>query len=235
MAKKRSVDDLEDELAQIEAELAALEGRAPPPKAKKAPAKPAPAPEAARAEPAAAEQDEAPAEKRKLPFGLGRKKERDEESASEPAERKQPKFALPFGKKKQQHEAQPEAPAADEPETPALLELHAEVPPAIAQAPGLAIVEDGTREREIIPVTDASLWRSEDGGAWVRQVEGTPKPVVRRILNDDGEVVREETATQDELDEATGARAQRGVTKLLGGAGKSLKLPSFGRFGRKNE
>lgn len=231
MAKKRSVDDLEDELAQIEAELAALEGRAPPPKAKKAPAKPAPEPEAAPAEPV--ERDDAPAEKRKLPFGLGRKKEPASDEAPAQSAESKPKFALPFGKKKQQ-EAQPEE-APPEPETPALLELHAEVPPAIAQAPGLAIAEDGIREREIIPLTDASLWRSDDGGAWVRQVEGTPKPVVRRILNDDGEVVREESATQDELDDATGARAQRGVTKLLGGAGKSLKLPSFGRFGRKNE
>lgn len=240
MAKKRSLDDLEDELAKVEAELAALEGRAP--------AKPKPKKKAAPAEePPAAEPAPEPARGRKAPFGLGRKKEAAETA---PVEERKPRFGLPFGKgaasAPAETEAAPEpapksrvslpfgkrrdtAAPAVEPDTPALVDTHTDAPPVVARAPAVAIVDEpATQRREAIPVTDASDWRQEDG-AWVRTVSATPTPVVRRILDEDGAIVREEPATRDDLDEATGAKAERGVGKLLGGA-KALK----GRFGRKS-
>lgn len=214
MAKdKPSLDDLEAELAALEAELAGLEP------AKKAKARPAekkpktPAPEPV-AEPA-------PAKPR---FALGRKKEAAAETAPpEEAPKGKPKFGLGFGKKKATVEATP-PPAIPRVEAPA-------APPVVAQAPAVALVEEPPRQREPIPVTDASSWRRDESG-WVRTVRSTPRPVMRRVLDEDGAVVREESATQEDLDEVTGVKAERGVGKILGG--RSMKMPSF-KFGRKHE
>lgn len=227
MAKeKRSVDDLDAELAALEAELAALEGRKAAPK-KKAPAKPAPAPKAAQkpAEVAQADQEpEAAPEEPKRKRGL---------SLPKPKLTK-PKLALPFGKKSASDE-----PAPAQPETPALVDTESQSPPAIAQAPAIALVptpeEESGPRREAIPVTDGSHWRAEDG-AWVRDVPDTPIPVIRRVLDEDGAIVREESATQADLDEVSGVKTERGIGKILGKTNLKLpgKMPSFG-FGRKKE
>lgn len=62
---------------------------------------------------------------------------------------------------------------------------------------------------------DAALWRRDEDGAWVRTVSTTPR-VVRRILDEEGKVVREEPADASALEEVPEARAERGVGKLLG-------------------
>lgn len=243
MAKqKRSIEDLDAELAAVEAELAALEGRAPPPPRKKAaPKKEAPA----APEPAPAKEES----KSRFALPFGKKKGEASEAADEssadaettesPAKSRfaigKPKLAMPFGKKKRE-DAPAEAPA-----TEPLVETDTDAPPAIVRAPAVAVVEeDRPRQAEVVPVTDASNWRAEHG-AWVRANPDTPTTVVRRILDEEGEVVREEPATQDDLDEVTGVKAEKGLGKLLGG-GKSLKMPSLsgklpglGRFGRKQE
>ena len=209
MAKeKRSVEELDAELAALEAELAALEGRAPPPR--KAPAKPAPEP--AKAAPEARE-EEAPAEAApKKKFALPK------------AKLPKAKLNLPFGKKKG-GDAEPE-PAAE-----ALVDPEVAAPPAVAQAPAVALVDEAPpAPPEVIPVTDGSQWRREDG-AWVRANPDVPVPVVRRVLDENGEVVREEAAAPEDLDEATGRKAERGLGKLLGG--RPLKMPSLPKFGRK--
>ncbi|MFA5863013.1 MAG: hypothetical protein WDA16_15080 [Candidatus Thermoplasmatota archaeon] len=124
MAKsKKSIDDLDAELAALEAELAALEG------------KPKGAPPVA-------------------------------------------KRGLAFGKKK-------EVPPAQAPPAPA--------PP---------------------PVGDLSLWR-RDGDAWVRTVPGHG-PIVRRVLDEQGNVIREESVTRSELEGVSEVKAERGVGRLLG-------------------
>lgn len=68
------------------------------------------------------------------------------------------------------------------------------------------------------PRFDASLWREEDG-AWVRTVPGEGV-VVRRILDEDGNVVREEPATPRDLEEETPVKAERGLGRLLRRKGK---------------
>lgn len=60
---------------------------------------------------------------------------------------------------------------------------------------------------------DAALWRQEEG-AWVRTVPGEAR-VVRRILDEKGEVVREEKASAQDLEERTPVKAERGIGKLF--------------------
>jgi predicted flap endonuclease-1-like 5' DNA nuclease len=64
------------------------------------------------------------------------------------------------------------------------------------------------------PKPQPLLWR-RDGDAWVRTVPGDG-PVVRRVLDEQGNVVREEPATRRDLDENDDVKAERGVGKLLG-------------------
>lgn len=64
-----------------------------------------------------------------------------------------------------------------------------------------------------LPAFDASAWRQEEG-AWVRTVPGAGV-VVRRILDEKGEVVREEPATPRDLEEETPVKAERGLGRLL--------------------
>lgn len=168
MAKeKRSVADLDAELAALEAELAALEGK--PKKAKRKTEAPAPAPAAAPEAPPAPEPS-APEEKRS-------------------------RFALPkIGKKKAEPEPRPVA-AAEPAREPA---------PVAAPAPAPAAE----------PAYDASLWREEEG-AWVRTIPETAVPVIRRVLDADGQLVREEAASARDVDEARGVKAERGLGRLL--------------------
>lgn len=89
-----------------------------------------------------------------------------------------------------------------------------------------------------LPRGDLTHWR-RDGDTWVRAIPEHSGPIVRRVLDEDDQVVREEPATQEDLDEVTGVKAERGVGKLLSGAGSSLggaaaKLRTI-RFGRKGD
>lgn len=106
------------------------------------------------------------------------------------AEEKRSRFAMPkIGRKK----AEPAPPAAEA--------------PAPTQAPAAAPA----------PVTervDPTLWRQE-GDAWIRVVPETPVPVVRRILDENGALVREEVASPHDVDEARGVKAERGLGRLL--------------------
>lgn len=61
---------------------------------------------------------------------------------------------------------------------------------------------------------DLSLWR-QDGDAWVRSVPETPVPVVRRVLDENGAMVREEVASMSDVDAASGVKAERGIGRLL--------------------
>ena len=69
-------------------------------------------------------------------------------------------------------------------------------------------------ERPPEPVYDASLWKREDD-AWVRAVPGVA-PIVRRVLDEQGNVVREEPATPRDLDKDANVKAERGAGRLLG-------------------
>lgn len=64
------------------------------------------------------------------------------------------------------------------------------------------------------PVTDASVWRQE-GEAWVRTVP-TQARIVRRILDEDGNTVREEVGEANTIDNTPEVKAERGVGKLFG-------------------
>ncbi|HET6404545.1 MAG TPA: hypothetical protein VFH78_07850, partial [Candidatus Thermoplasmatota archaeon] len=65
-----------------------------------------------------------------------------------------------------------------------------------------------------LPRFDLTHWRQE-GDAWVRVVPDTPVHVVRRVLDENGNVVREEPASMRDVDEATGVKAERGLGRLL--------------------
>lgn len=203
MAKeKRSAADLDAELAALEAELAALEGK-PRKKVEKPAKKQAPSPAAA-----------GPArETRSTP----------EAEADAPAKEKKSRFSMPalpkvpkLGRKKE-----PEAP-------PTAAELAPAAAPSARNAPGMpapyADDDGGTRvdelarapERAFEPphAHDLSLWRQE-GDAWIRVVPETPLPVVRRILDENGNVVREESAEKRDVESVSSVRAERGLGRLL--------------------
>ena len=111
---------------------------------------------------------------------------------------KKGRFALPkLGKKKAIEE--PAAPAP-EPEAPAPIPAEAAVALPPAPAPSGSY--------------DSSVWR-QDGDAWVRTVPETPVPIVRRVLDEEGNVVREEPAHARDVDHVTGVKAERGLGKLL--------------------
>lgn len=138
-------------------------------------------------------------------------------AASETAEKKR---RLPgFGRKK-------EAAAPDvalEPVAP---------PPTPAPAAGPTPAAAPAPAAPPLPRGDLTHWRRE-GDAWVRVVPGFEGPVVRRVLDEQGATVREEPATRADLDEVRGVKAERGVGKLLGGAGGAMsKLKGF-RLGKK--
>jgi hypothetical protein len=61
---------------------------------------------------------------------------------------------------------------------------------------------------------DASAWRHEEG-AWVR-VNARETPVVRRILDEDDNVVREEYASRADLERNDAVKAERGARRLFG-------------------
>lgn len=114
------------------------------------------------------------------------------EPAPAPEPKKKGRFTLPkLGKK----EAPGPAPAAPVPSS-------APSPPPPAPRPSPE------------PSHDLSLWRQE-GDAWVRVVPETRVPVVRRILDEQGNLVREEAATERDVEEASGVKAERGLGRLL--------------------
>ena len=245
MAKeKRPVADLDAELAALEAELAALEGRKPAPR-KTTPPATAPAPAHEPAPGPAEAPAPAAAEERKARFGFGRRKEdaHPEESPAEaalPAEARKPRFG--FGRKK---DAEKAAPAAVEPTPSAEEAPRSRGLPTFgrrkADAPGEAPAEDASatrvdvmpeaapvmpaplpaaapapRRAPSIPVTDPTPWRQEESGAWVRVVPGSAKPVVRRILDEEDRVVREEPADEAALHETSGAAdGEKGFGRLF--------------------
>lgn len=260
MAKRKpSVEELEDELAALEAELAELEGapkRTPP---KKVPREAKPEPDApAEVKPkrgfsfgkkdkahsdeaAPSDVEETQSRPRKLPFGFGKKKQAADASqpsehadvpAAEPAS-KASRLSFGFGKKTAREEsAQPSAaPEADAQPRPGSKlpfglgdkKTHADEEPEPAPRAAPAPAADPP------PQGDLTHWRHVDG-EWVRAIPDHDGPILRRILDEDENVVREEAATADELDQVSGIKAERGVGKLFGG--KSLRLP---KLGRKNE
>lgn len=116
-------------------------------------------------------------------------------SEAKPEEPKR-KLALPkLGKKAKPEPGAPEASAVAFP---------APAPPAAAPPPKPAAPK---------PTIDAGLWRQEDG-AWVRAVPHKPA-VVRRVLDENDAVVREEPATSADLEEKTPAKAERGIGRFL--------------------
>lgn len=122
------------------------------------------------------------------------------EPAPEPRGEKKGRFAMPpmpkLGRRK-----------APEPTAPAPEAAPAQAPaPVRAQAPARAPAPT--------PSYDPSLWRQE-GDAWVRVVPETPVPVVRRVLDENGNLVREEVASMRDVDEASGVKAERGLGRLL--------------------
>lgn len=193
MAKeKRSAADLDAELAALEAELAALENR--PKKAKKKDAPPpAPiVPTRAVERASAVEPPQAP---------------------PEPKTEKKSRFAMPalpkIGKKK------PEPAAAPPAESPSIVEAMSEPHAASSPSPS-PTPAPGPKAPALAPSPsyDLSLWRQE-GDGWVRVVPDTPVPVVRRVLDEKGNLVREEPASTREVDEASGVKAERGLGRLL--------------------
>ena len=117
---------------------------------------------------------------------------------AEPREKK-PRFGLKLPKREKPAVAGPVAP---EPTAPAPAPRAQARPAPVAPA----------------PTFDASLWREEDG-AWVRTVPGTTV-VVRRVLDENGNLVREEPATPRDLEEETPVKAERGLGRLLRRKGK---------------
>lgn len=206
MAKeKRSASDLDAELAALEAELAALEGK--PRKKVEKPAKKKDAPAPASASEPTRESAIAP-----------------EAEAQPVAQEKKSRFSMPsmpklpkLGRKK---DAQPppttDAPAAS---APALRSGE-----TAAAHPFVAAEDGGTRVDELTTAPqkafephhqyDLSLWRQE-GDAWIRVVPETPLPVVRRILDENGNVVREESAEKRDVESVSSVRAERGLGRLL--------------------
>lgn len=200
MAKeKRAFEDLDAELAALEAELAALEGKKPAAKPKKA-EKPKEAPAPSHAPP---EAPSAPAEEKKGRFklpGLSREKDSTNEEVAA-----KPRLALPFGKKKAE-------PASD---APAVAASRA----AASMAPDEPMVSPTPAQLAVAPALarsyDPALWRRE-GAAWVRNVPDHEPRYMRRVLDENGAVVREEPATKADADEVAGVKAERGIGRLFG-------------------
>lgn len=61
---------------------------------------------------------------------------------------------------------------------------------------------------------DLSAWRHEEG-AWVR-TNARPVPAVRRILDEEDKVVREEPAPPAEIESNETVKAERGARRLFG-------------------
>lgn len=168
MAKK-SVEELDAELARLEAELAAMESGTEAPKAKKKPKKaPPPEPEAAPEAPA---EPAPPKEGRKLPFG--RRKASGETPDVSPAPPKEGR-KLPFGRRKSPEGPAPDAaPSAAPPETP--------LPPPPPPEPAG-------------PVT---AWEHR-GGAWRASPQGPSKvEIVRREVDATGRVLQEQQVGEE--------------------------------------
>lgn len=126
------------------------------------------------------------------------------EPAATPAPQKKGRFSLPLPKKGKKEAPTPapvdEASAAPEP-------VEAERSPAEATPP-------------LPPPTlaaatyDLSLWRQE-GDAWVRVVPDTPVASVRRVLDEEGNVVREEPVEAREIESTSAVKAERGLGRFL--------------------
>lgn len=172
MPPKKSVEELDAELAQLEAELAALEsGQAPPPKKAKKPKQAEPPPEAPEAE--------APAEPeaKKPRFGLKLPRRAAPEAAAEaPAEpeAKKPRFGFKLSRREAEEAPEP-APEPAPAEAPA--------PPPAPEAPGLAWQGK------------AGAWRATPPGP--QKVE-----LVRRRLDEAGRTVEEEQIGEETIQPA---------------------------------
>jgi hypothetical protein len=219
MAKeKRSAADLDAELAALEAELAALEGK--PKKKVEKPAKkketPLPGATAPTSAPSAAPEPRA-------------------EAAPAPApakEEKKGRFSMPKVPKLGRRKADEGVAASSEaaPTAAALAPGQGPAPaPAPAPARGASPVPreapaDDTSVADLVAAPakafehgrsyDLSLWRQE-GDAWIRVVPETPLPVVRRVLDENGNVVREERAQDRDVESVGSVRAERGLGRLL--------------------
>ena len=123
-----------------------------------------------------------------------------------PKPEKKSRFALPkLGKKKDE-------PAPPQPtEAPSIAEVMSEPHASPSPSPSPSPPPSAPRPS---PSYDLSLWRQE-GDAWVRAVPDTPVPVMRRVLDENGNLVREEAASMREVDEASGVKAERGLGRLL--------------------
>lgn len=132
-----------------------------------------------------------------------------------------------LGQKKPKREAKPPAP----PEPAGSAGTEAAAPPASAKPrfgglklPALSAPKEAAptpaapAEEPAATSFDATLWRQEDG-AWVRSVPREPV-VIRRILDEEGRIVREEPATMRDLDDETPMKAERGIGKLFRRRGK---------------
>jgi len=110
------------------------------------------------------------------------------------------RFSMPkFGKREKPAQALPPEPRSDvRPPSP-----------ASAATPG-----PGQGQGQGLGTYDASVWR-QDGDAWVRVVPETKVPVVRRVLDENGDVVREEPADARAVDEVSSVKAERGLGRLL--------------------
>ena len=193
MAKeKRSAADLDAELAALEAELAALEGKA-----------------AKRAKPDAARRAKPDAAKPAKPDAARRAKAEGDNEVDEAP--KKGRFSLPFPKRSKR--------ADDEivlaPVEPASPPVHPEGPAAPLAAPSRAeSTPPAPTPSAAAAAHDLSLWR-EEGGAWVRVVPETPVPSVRRVLDENGNVVREEPVDAREIGSTSAVKAERGLGRLL--------------------
>lgn len=123
-------------------------------------------------------------------------------SSQAPAPPARSRFGIKLPKRGKATEPAPTAAAAPAPATP----LPAPQPARAAPKPTAP------------PTYDASLWRQEDG-AWVRSVP-REAVVVRRVLDENGRVVREEPASARDLEDETPMKAERGIGKLFRRLGK---------------
>lgn len=93
-------------------------------------------------------------------------------------------------------------------------------PPAPDAAPPVpltsaAALPETARNAAPDPATtfDLSLWRNENG-AWIRRV-ATPPRTVRRILDAEGNLVREEPAHERDVQDVGAVKAERGIGRLF--------------------
>jgi len=120
---------------------------------------------------------------------------------SEAAPKKKFGFKLPARKAKEQDAPTPAAPAPSAPgPSQAPAQARAPAPPAKPAIPDTSAL--------------AQHWR-RDGAAWVRTVPGGAR-TIRRVLDDAGNVVREEPVDRREADRNDRVKAERGAGKLLG-------------------